>query len=941
MSEVPFQMRVPAHYLPAYVDIRRLKKKLECLVQRAQHQRATVQRRLDILQRPRMLPHTSTYPRQQRQTPGAVAGDQHEGGGSPLGAPAAGGLTGAQPAASPSAAAAARADDGMAGSSLRAEAETLSLLPESQFWALLQQQAHELNKFATAKERQIQSDMRAIAARMEEASPSLSVIKQSQQLWGETRSCSSRNSRLAKTTRWFSTSLLKEAYCNVDLERLVLMLSLLWGKFRSKQEGRQLGSEAWKPPETFVRTTTKYWIRPENIVRAQCLIVRHLPFLVFGTSDKDLEASLLGAKACKEGRQLPSSNLAPTQMVASVYFDSADAYSYERRIRRFEGAQLLRFRWYGTNNNGPDEEIFIERKTHHESWSGQSSTKERFVIPQRLVAPYMLLQRSAKELLLEASGFQPPVPACKSAVSSPTGVSSAEQPETQEAQAAANDAVEEAAAAFIAKNKKLKKAIALGEEIQDEIAEHQLQPMLRTSYLRAAFQLATSNEVRISLDTNLCMVKEYRPQRHDEASTNWCRLADELLGKDEVVRFPYAILEVKVQQQPPPDWVESMLVLMLLQCPLLPHLLLLLVAAAAAAPAAAAAAAATAATAATAAAARLASLVYKFSKFQHGMAFLHREKISSGLLPHWLQPQTSPPQQQEEQQHPSRRRPLAAGAPHLGVSLFDSIRSSADNLLTPLARSFADQTHQGLAPGGPGKKRSLLSPADGAGLVSADGDWEDISQTAAHRTFLWLKMEQELQLQQAPRPLCLNGDSEEEGKAEGGKMHESHASSADSLRQRLVRRHIRTVRKIDPKTSFAGERTFLHYIQKGLYLAGASIACLETLSGGWGLVVALVLAVACVLLCCGAYAIYVNRCRRISQRVAKAGAANVRQAIDSQWGPLLAFGAAGLATALVLILQVDINLKHVLKNEREAHMVIPEEHRRHLNPQVSSHLNDL
>ncbi|KAL8445521.1 hypothetical protein Emag_005096 [Eimeria magna] len=511
---------------------------------------------------------------------------------------------------------------------------------------------------------------------------------------------------------------------------------------------------------------------------------------------------------------MPAAFHAANEVLASF---AADAYSYERRIRRFEGAQLLRFRWYGTNNNGPDEEIFVERKTHHESWSGQSSTKERFVVPQRLVAPYMLLQRSAKDLLLEAAGFQPPVLPCKSAVASPTQVSPAEPPDAQEASAAANDAVQEAAAAFIAKNKKLKKAIALGEEIQDEIAEHQLQPM-----------------VRISLDTNLCMVKEYRPQRHDEASTNWCRLADELLGK----------------------------------------------------------------------------------------------------------PQTSPPQQQEEQQHPSRRGPQAAGVVHMGVSLFDSIRSSADNLLTPLARSFADQTHQGLTAAGPGKKRSLLSPADGAGLVSLDGDWEDISQTAAHRTFLWLKMEQELQMQQAPRPLCMNGDTEE-GRPEGVIMQESHASSADSLRQRLVRRHIRTVRKIDPKTSFAGERTFLHYVQKGLYLAGASLACLETLSGDWGLVVALVLATACILLCCGAYAIYVNRCRRISQRVAKAGAANVRQAIDSQWGPLLAFGAAGLATALVLLLQVDINLKHVMKNERELHMAFPEEHRRHLSPQLSAHLTDL
>lgn len=39
---------------------------------------------------------------------------------------------------------------------------------EAQFWELLQQQVQELNKFATSKERQIQSDLRIIAARMEQ-----------------------------------------------------------------------------------------------------------------------------------------------------------------------------------------------------------------------------------------------------------------------------------------------------------------------------------------------------------------------------------------------------------------------------------------------------------------------------------------------------------------------------------------------------------------------------------------------------------------------------------------------------------------------------------------------------------------------------------------------------------------------------------------------------
>lgn len=42
MAAPSFHMQVPAHYLSAYVDIRRLKKQLEEVVHNAQRQRATV-----------------------------------------------------------------------------------------------------------------------------------------------------------------------------------------------------------------------------------------------------------------------------------------------------------------------------------------------------------------------------------------------------------------------------------------------------------------------------------------------------------------------------------------------------------------------------------------------------------------------------------------------------------------------------------------------------------------------------------------------------------------------------------------------------------------------------------------------------------------------------------------------------------------------------------
>lgn len=74
----------------------------------------------------------------------------------------------------------------------------------------------------------------------------------------------------------------------------------------------------------------------------------------------------------------------------------------------------------------------------------------------------------------------------------------------------------------------------------------------------------------------------------------WCRVATDMLAEDDVVRFPYAILEVKlsgVDYSPP--WVQDML--NTCEC----------------------------------------TQVYKFSKFQHGMAFLHRNLIP--VVPHWFE----------------------------------------------------------------------------------------------------------------------------------------------------------------------------------------------------------------------------------------------------------------------------------------------------------------
>jgi hypothetical protein len=46
------------------------------------------------------------------------------------------------------------------------------------------------------------------------------------------------------------------------------------------------------------------------------------------------------------------------------------------------------------------------------------------------------------------------------------------------------------------------------QEVQQAVDSKQLRPMIRTQYKRAAFQVPFDATVRISLDTNLAMIKE-------------------------------------------------------------------------------------------------------------------------------------------------------------------------------------------------------------------------------------------------------------------------------------------------------------------------------------------------------------------------------------------------------------------------------------------------
>jgi uncharacterized membrane protein YidH (DUF202 family) len=100
----------------------------------------------------------------------------------------------------------------------------------------------------------------------------------------------------------------------------------------------------------------------------------------------------------------------------------------------------------------------------------------------------------------------------------------------------------------------------LSREITQVISSKQLVPTMRTQYMRTAFQIPFDATVRVSLDTNLCMISERGYDLQD--MKNWHRDPSEVLARNEITRFPHAVLEVKLELKgdslTPPKWVTDL-----------------------------------------------------------------------------------------------------------------------------------------------------------------------------------------------------------------------------------------------------------------------------------------------------------------------------------------------------------------------------------------------
>lgn len=334
----------------------------------------------------------------------------------------------------------------------------------------------------------------------------------------------------------FAARLNAKPFFKDNYDAFIVRLSRVYDDVRTRGSPVKGDSSAGGSQQNFVRQTTKYWVHPDNITELKLIVLKHLPVLVFNPSKEfDVKDSA----------------------ISSIYYDNTDTWElYAGRLKKTEGAEAIRLRWYG----GMDvDTIFVERKTHREDWTGEKSVKARFAIKEKNVNAFMR----------------------------------------------GDHTVEQAFEKMRKDGKKSKKEIQdleqLAKEIQYRVITRKLVPVTRSFYNRTAFQLPGDARVRISLDTELTMVREDNMDGRKRSGSNWRRMDIGIdfpfsqLPPEDAERFPYAVLEVKLQTQAgqqPPEWIRELT------------------------------------------ASHLVEAVPKFSKFIHGTAVLNPSRIK--LLPFWM-----------------------------------------------------------------------------------------------------------------------------------------------------------------------------------------------------------------------------------------------------------------------------------------------------------------
>ncbi|KAF9356499.1 hypothetical protein BGX26_005191, partial [Mortierella sp. AD094] len=313
----------------------------------------------------------------------------------------------------------------------------------------------------------------------------------------------------------------------------------------------------------YIPKKSTFWVHPDCLMDLKMLILKYLPLVVYEPTPS-LNSSH------RSTSQL-NTYLASESPVSTIYLDSPGFDLYMSQIEQHGKSETVRLRWYGSEK----KHMWVEhqqRTTTFSNATASSSTSPPPVLEEPTVTKHR---------------FQ---------------IKSKYVPKLVQGAAKIDKVVEQ----MRRSGQKTEQEIQQFEEstriVQSRIKKRGLQPVTQTFFNRTAFQVPGDARVRITIDSDVVMVREkaISPSELYERPWDPTDLQAEnypfsQIREQDIVRFPYAIMQIRTLTEPQEEissWVDHI------------------------------------------AQSHLVEMVPNFAKDLHAVATLYESRV--GLLPFWL-----------------------------------------------------------------------------------------------------------------------------------------------------------------------------------------------------------------------------------------------------------------------------------------------------------------
>ncbi|QLQ79274.1 hypothetical protein HG537_0B06220 [Torulaspora globosa] len=271
----------------------------------------------------------------------------------------------------------------------------------------------------------------------------------------------------------------------------------------------------------------KFWIHDDNLMEVKTRILRHLPVLVYASAPSEnddlidrcdvLDTDAVGVSSNSSGENqeaVQDKSLDP--VITALYFDNEQFELYNNKLLKTNAAPTLRLRWIGRLIDKPA--IFLEKRMVVEDpQTGNTELEEtRLEMKTKFINGFIFNgdQKYKEQTLskLKESGTR-------------------------------QDEIVKTTNNF--------------DSLQNFIMQEELQPVLRTTYRRTAFQIPGDDRVRVTIDSDILYIREdcFDKDRPIRDSNNWHRTDIDsnisnpmkILRSGEYSKFPYSVMEIKVK----------------------------------------------------------------------------------------------------------------------------------------------------------------------------------------------------------------------------------------------------------------------------------------------------------------------------------------------------------------------------------------------------------